>query len=195
MSKSEGTLPAQRWAPEPTGEGGSQLLAAAVPGRGPHPERAAQHPALPADSGELPPDLLEAQHPDRAHRGWRGRRWLSAEVLHFFWKESLRTVRHLMHYLGSDYQAQEHRSGDQAHQITSYNFWKYWCTVYLVAHNYFCCYTVCSRPCLFTEFTWDEGGLRGYWFCQTFTKILKHACHNGCMMWISLHCIFCVLQD
>lgn len=27
------------------------------------------------------------------------------------------------------YQAQEHRSGDQPHQITSYNFWKHWCTV------------------------------------------------------------------
>lgn len=37
-------------------------------------------------------------------------------------------------------------------------------------------------------------GLECYWFCQTFTKIIKHACRNGCMMWISLHCIFRVLQ-
>lgn len=49
--------------------------------------------------------------------------------LPFFWKDSLRTVCHLMHYLGSDYQAQEHRSGDQTHQITSYDFWKDLCTV------------------------------------------------------------------
>lgn len=37
-------------------------------------------------------------------------------------------------------------------------------------------------------------GREGYWICQRFTKILKHACRNGCMMWISLHCILCVLQ-
>lgn len=151
FGQSEGTLPAQCWAPEPTGEGGSQLLTAAVPWRGPRPERAAQHPALPADSGELPPDLLEAQRRPRSRRVRRGRRRLSPETLPFFRKVSLWTVCHFMHYLGSDYQAQEHRSGDQAHQITSYDFWKNWCTVYLVAHNYFCCYTVCLRPCLFTN--------------------------------------------
>ncbi len=88
FGQSAGTLSAQRWAPEPAGEGGCQLLAAAVPRRGPHLERAAQHPALPAHSGELPPNLLEAQRPPRSHRGWRGRRWLNPEPLPFFWKDS-----------------------------------------------------------------------------------------------------------
>lgn len=166
--QSEGTLPAQRWAPEPTGEGRSQLFTAAVPRRGPHLEGSTQHPALPADSGELLPKLLEAQHLRRSYRGWWGRRWLSPEPLAFFSKDFPRTVCHLMHYLGSDYQAQDHRSGDQAHQITSCNFWKNWCMVYLVAHDYFHCYTVCLRPCLFTILLrWC--GLEGYWFCLKFT--------------------------
>lgn len=150
--QSKGTLPAQCWAPEPTGEGGSQLLSAIIPRRGPHPERATQHQALPADSSELPTELLETQRPPRYHRGWRGGRWLSSE---FYFlssqQDSLTTVWHLMHYLGSDYQAQEHSSGDQTHQINIYNFWKHWCTVYLITHNYFCCYSVY----LFTKFTWD----------------------------------------
>lgn len=67
------------------------------------------------------------------------------------WKDSQRTVRHLMHYLGSDYQAQEHRSGDQAHQITSYDFWKNWCTVKPCCTQLFLLFYC---PHLFTKFTW-----------------------------------------
>lgn len=87
--QSKGTLPAQCWAPEPTGEGGSQLLSAIVPRRGPHPEGATQHSALPADSSELPTKLLETQHPPGYHRGWRGGRWLRPEFFFFnSWKDS-----------------------------------------------------------------------------------------------------------
>lgn len=123
---SKGTLPAQRWTPESSGEGGGQLLTAAVSRWGAHPERAPQHQTLPADNGELPPNLLEAQAPPRYHRGWRGGRWLSPNFLFLsFWRDFLQTVCHLLHYLGSNYQAQAHRSGDQTHQITSYNVWKH----------------------------------------------------------------------
>lgn len=41
---------------------------------------------------------------------------------------------------------------------------------------------------------WRWCGLEGYGFWQKFTNILKHACHNGCMRWICLHCLFCILQ-
>lgn len=153
FGQSEGTLSAQCWAPEPTGEGRSQLLTTAVPRRGPHLEGSAQHPALPADSCELPPKLLEAQHLPRSYRGWGRRRWLRPEPLAFFLKDSSWTVCHLKYYLGSDYQAHKDRSGDQVHQITSCNFEKNWCMIYWVAHNYFHCYTVCFRPCLFTKFS------------------------------------------
>lgn len=81
--------------------------------------------------------------------------WVQSSVL-FFWKDSLRTVCHLMHYLGLDYQAQEHRSGDQTHQIASYNFWKNSVLYNVLNTIIFGCFIVRLRPCLFTKFTRDD---------------------------------------
>lgn len=145
--KSKGPLPAQCGASEPTGEGGGQLLPAAVPRRGPHSERAPQHPALPADSGQLLPKLPEAKRLPRTCGGWRGGRWLSPESLASLLKASPWTVGHPLHHLGSGCQAHGPNSGKQAHPITPWKFWNT-CMLFLVANIHFHCCTVCLRVCL-----------------------------------------------
>lgn len=54
---------------------------------------------------------------------------------------------HFVHHLGSDYQAQEQRSGDQTYHITSYNVWKN------VLHTFMFAVILCVSNSLFTKFT------------------------------------------
>ena len=49
--------------------------------------------------------------------------------------------------------------------------------------------TVCLQDVLDEDVDWKTTDSD-----KTFTETWKHACLNGCMMWISLHCILCVWQ-
>lgn len=170
--KSKGPLPAQCGASEPSGEGGGQLLPAAVPRWGPHSERSAQHPALPADSGQLLPKLPEAKHLPRTCGGWRGGWWLSPKFHAFLLKASLWTVCHL-HQLGSDCQAHGPNSRKQAHPITPENPGTLVCfsllqTLIYTVLRYICefVYKILLRWC----------GPKVCWFCKRFTEIFQTDC-------------------
>lgn len=190
VCNSQGTLPAQCWAPEPSSEGWSKLLTAAVPGRGPRPERATQHPALPADSGELPPNLLEAHRSPRSHRRRRGGRRLSLEIpfpscgrmlqgcTPFYAFTLGRSSRHTSTRVGTKH--------IRSPPITCGKKLLYDCITCCTRLFLLCSLlkilfpdTVSSRWC------WLEDNV----FSHRFTKTWKHACLNGCMMWISSHCI------
>lgn len=151
--KSKGPLPAQRGATEPTGEGGGQLLPPAVPRWGPHSEGPTQRPALPADCGQLPPKLPEAQRLPGTRGGWRGGGRVSPEPLAFFLKASPWTFHHLLHFLGSGCQAHGPNSGEQADPNTT---WKFWSNrlLFLVAHINFNRLYVWDS--LFTTFSSDD---------------------------------------
>lgn len=79
------------------------------------------------------------------------------------------------------------RTGVGTKHIRSPPTTKNWCMVYLVAHDYFRCYTVCLRPPFVYTIHLRWCGPEGHWCAKKFTEILKHACRNGCMTWISLH--------
>lgn len=131
LSPSEGPLPAQCWAPEPTGEDRRQLFTAAVPRRGPHLERPTQPPAFQTDGGQLLSELLEAKPLPGTYRGWWWwwRWWLNPQALWILPIDSFRTRCHLMHYLGLEYMAQEHRSRDHTYPVTPLDISRDWCLI------------------------------------------------------------------
>lgn len=146
LFQSEGALPAQRWAPEPPGEDRRQLLAAAVPGRGPHPERSTQRPAFQTDGGQLLSELLEANPLPGAYRGGGWWRWrLNPKAPWILLIDSSGTRCHLMHCLGLEYMAQEHRSRDHTYPLTPLEIWTYWGLILNFATElFFIEYVVCK---------------------------------------------------
>lgn len=77
LFQSEGSLPAQRGAPEPTGEKRGQLFTAAVPRWRPHLERSSQRPAFQTDGGQLLSQLPETKSLPGTYRRWWRRRQLN----------------------------------------------------------------------------------------------------------------------